>query len=113
MALQTFEIEIVVEKVLDFGGYARLDGGDLIVLLLEQYGQILLAVLFVVIHDLAEFGEVLLHLGLDDLAVSLLDSLKVLLGLNQLVLSVVDKNLSALHPLFDFVHDAGNDLDLG
>lgn len=68
--------------------------------------------MFVVVHDLTKFLKVLLHLVLNDLTVSLLDSLKVLLGLLQLVFAVINEGSGAKNFLPDLVHDAGDNLNL-
>jgi hypothetical protein len=86
--LQTAQVNIIVEKLVLLIKYALLDGLNLLILLAKQLCKVSLAIGLILVHDVPELSEVLLHLILYDLPVALLDPLKILLSLLQLRFSV-------------------------
>jgi hypothetical protein len=66
--------------------------------------------LFVFIHDVAQLSEVLFHLVLDDLAVTLLYPSEVGLSLSQLIFAIKNQRFGRLYFQFDLSHNIRDDI---
>ena len=82
MALQTSQVDIVIEELIHFCIDPILNGLYLFLLLIQQFAKICLAFLFVIIHDFSKLAKVFFHFALNNLSVALLYSVEVALSLS-------------------------------
>ena len=112
MTLNARQVQIVVEQfvLLDRNGSLYVTNG--FILLLQQIRQLFLLLALIPIHDLPQLCKVFLHLGLNDLPISLLNSLEVLLRLLQLRCAIEYQVLGRLDLVLDVVHYLRDDVDV-
>lgn len=112
MLFKTTQVEIIVIKFVHLVHNLILYITKPLLLLTQQLCQLFLTLLLIGIQYLPQLCKMLLHFGLNNLPISLLNTLEVKLCLYQLLLSIEYECLHLLNLLLDFPHYLRNHVNL-
>ena len=112
MVGQACQIYFIIQKFIHLRVHPILYIFDFFLLLIQQLPEILFACLLVVVHYLPEFSKMLLHFALNNLPISLLYSVKIPLGLRQLIFTILYQIFGTQYFGLDFFHNLGYNFDL-
>jgi hypothetical protein len=105
ISFKSFEVQIIIIELIHLVNNSLLNIFYFFILPSQQVRKMSLTCFFIFIHNTLKLREMLFHLVLDNLSVTLLDPLKVSLGLSKLVPAVEYKCFCALDLLFYISHN--------